>query len=198
MITLSFNVLFSGVDIILQNNDKIICKKNFISSKQSEILIKSIEETLKANDIKYDDIDIFTTINGPGNFTGIKINLATLKALKMSTNAKIITLNIFEIISLNVLYDKIILDINKLKYYIKCHNNNYFVILKDNIDNFINKNEKIITNSQILAEKYNLKYSNIDIDNWINSINFKIKNKIFSEEIEPLYIETASITERKK
>ena len=96
---LAFNTILSNLNIILQNSLSVIETNAIESKKQSEILVSSIESMLSANKLWYNDIDIFASITGPGNFTSIKTNLAVLKALQISTNKKIITNNMFEIIS---------------------------------------------------------------------------------------------------
>ncbi len=196
---LSFNTIFVGVNIILQNDNSIINCKQFESKKQSEILVSSIEKTLIESGLKYNDIDIFSSIIGPGNFTGIKTSLAVLKALEISTNKKIITTDVFEIISHNIDgYDYIILDMANIKYYIKDKNNNYFIIYKKDIKQFMeeHKNKKFLTNDKNIVYN-NVILSEFSNEKWCNIINYKAKNKIFTTDIIPLYIEEASITQRK-
>ncbi len=196
---LSFNTIFVGVNLILQNDNNILITKQFESKKQSEILISSIEKTLIESGLKYNDIDIFSSITGPGNFTGIKTSLAVLKALEISTNKKIITTDVFEIISHGFNnYDFIILDMSTVKYYIKDNNSNYFVIYKNDIERFLNDNKdaRFLTNDKMLFGK-NITLSEFSNEKWGNLINYKAKNNIFTQEITPLYIEEASITQRK-
>ena len=193
---LSFNTIFSDASIILQNSDKIYIE-NINNKKQSEILVSSINKVLSNNNLSHNDIDIFSTIIGPGNFTGIKTSLAVLKALQISTNKKIITCDVFEIISYNILCDCIILDMKTVKYYIK-NNNKYYIIYKKDINEFLdkNKNLKILTNDENLKNN-NIVQSTFSNEKWIELINYKVQNNIFTNEIMPLYIEEASISKRK-
>lgn len=194
---LYFNTIFQGINIILQKNDGSSIEKNIESGKQSEILVSSIKQTLTANKLKYNDIDIFTSITGPGNFTGIKTGLAVLKALQISIKAKIITCSIFDIISFEMNYDLIVLDMGTAKLYIK-ENNEFWTIYKKDCENFLKekKGKKIITNSKIISGE-NIIYSDFTNQKWINLVNYKAKNNFWTENIEALYIEDAGITKRK-
>ena len=196
---LSFNTIFAGVNIILQNDGKIEVSKNFQSKKQSEILVSSIEKVLKENNLSYKDIDVFSSITGPGNFTGIKTSLAVLKALEISTNKKIITTNVFEVISHGFeKYDYIILDMGTVKYYIEDVNKNYFVIYKKDIQNFMeeHKSYSFLTNDNNIKAK-NIIFSEFSNEKWADVVKYKMDNSIFTDEITPLYIEEALITKRK-
>lgn len=194
---LSFNTIFSGVKLLLQDEKNIIEVENIESSKQSEVLVSSINNILSRHNLKYNDIDVFSTVTGPGNFTGIKTSLAVLKAISISTNKKIITNNAFEIVSYETnFYDYIILNIGTVKYYIKSKTGEYFVIFKKDIAEFLSNNKKIITNDSELIGK-NIIFSDLTDEKWANLIYYKFKNGIFTENIEPLYIEKALVTKRK-
>jgi tRNA A37 threonylcarbamoyladenosine modification protein TsaB len=195
---LYFNTIFQGVNIILQLDGKSTIEEQIISDKQSEVLIHSIEKVLKSNNLKYEDIIAFTSIVGPGNFTGIKTSLSVLKALQISTNAKIVTCNVFEIISFNLKYDIIMLDMGIAKYFIK-ENNIFYSIYKKDLDEFlkITKNKTIITNDQNVCRD-NIIYSDFTNKKWIDLVSYKIQNEILTSDIKAIYIEEAGITKRKK
>lgn len=194
---LYFNTIFQGINIILQINDDLIIEKKIENQKQSETLVSSIKQILVSNSLKYKDITVFTSIVGPGNFTGIKTSLAVLKALQISTNAKIVICNIFDIISFETEYDLIILEMGAIKLYIK-ENNKFYTIHKTDLDELLRqrKNKKIITNSKIICGD-NIIYSDFTNQKWINIVNYKIKNNLWADSIEALYIEEAGITKRK-
>lgn len=194
---LYFNAIFQGVNIILQLEEDKIINKNFDTAKQSEVLVNSIEQVLNENRLNYNNIDIFTSIIGPGNFTSIKTNLAVLKALQISTKAKIITCSIFDIIGFGLEHDLIILDIGSIKYFIK-ENNNFFTIHKKDLENFLNdkKHKKIITNDKSINNK-DIIYSDFTNQKWINLVNDKAEKELWTNNIEALYIEEAGITQRK-
>lgn len=195
---LAFNIIPNNINIILRIGSSNIISKFIESNKQSENLVKSINELLKENNLKYEDIDIFSSITGPGNFTSIKTALAVLKAIQISTNKKIVTNNMFELISFNQTeHDIVILDLNNIKYYIQ-NKDNYYVIYKKDINDFLekNKNLKILTNDKNILNS-NMIFSNFSNEKWLELIEYKAKHNIFTEKIEPLYIEEAGITKRK-
>lgn len=195
---LAFNIIPNNINIILRIGSFNIISKFIESNKQSENLVKSINELLKENNLKYEDIDIFSSITGPGNFTSIKTALAVLKAIQISTNKKIVTNNMFELISFNQTeHDVVILDLNNIKYYIQ-NKDNYYVIYKKDINDFLekNKNSKILTNDKNILNS-NMIFSNFSNEKWLELIEYKAEHNIFTEKIEPLYIEEAGITKRK-
>lgn len=195
---LAFNIIPNNINIILKNKNYNFILKFVESNKQSENLVKSINDLLMENNLKYTDIDIFSSIIGPGNFTSIKTGLAVLKAIQIATNKKIITNNMFEIISFNQeRHNIVILDLNNAKYYIQ-DKDDFYVIYKKDINDFLEKHKKnkIITNDKnILSD--NIIFSNFSNDKWLKLIEYKAENNIFTEKIEPLYIEEAGITKRK-
>ena len=195
---LAFNIITNNINIIIKNKNYNFILKFVESNKQSENLVKSINDLLMENNLKYTDIDIFSSIIGPGNFTSIKTGLAVLKAIQIATNKKIITNNMFEIISFNQeRHDIVILDLNNAKYYIQ-DKDDFYVIYKKDINDFLEKHKKnkIITNDKnILSD--NIIFSNFSNDKWLKLIEYKAENKIFTKKIEPLYIEEAGITKRK-
>ena len=195
---LAFNIIPNNINIILKNKNYNFILKFVESNKQSENLVKSINDLLMENNLKYTDIDIFSSIIGPGNFTSIKTGLAVLKAIQIATNKKIITNNMFEIISFNQeRHDIIILDLNNAKYYIQ-DKDDFYVIYKKDINDFLEKHKKnkIITNDKnILSD--NIIFSNFSNNKWLKLTEYKAENKIFTKKIEPLYIEEAGITKRK-
>ncbi len=59
----------------------------------SEKLLPLIDETLKECNLTIKDIDCIACTTGPGSFTGIRIGLATAKALSKVIGAKIYTID---------------------------------------------------------------------------------------------------------
>ena len=194
---LYFNTIFQYVELILQLKEGKIIEKKIENSKQSEILVHSIKTMLQENNLEYSDIDVFTSITGPGNFTGIKTSLAVLKALSITTNAKIITCSVFDILSFNLNYDMIILAMSGIKCYIK-EGNKYYTIYKKDLNNFLlnNQDKKILTNIEEVVDK-NIIFSDFSNKKWIDLVNYKANNNEFTQDIKALYIEEAGITKRK-
>ena len=89
-----------GVCNVAISNDSFILAFNKIHEnlKQAEMLIPTIELTLKQANKTYQDLDYITTTNGPGSFTGIRIGLSAAQALSLALQAKIFTITNFELI----------------------------------------------------------------------------------------------------
>ena len=51
---------------------------------QSSSLLSDINDTLEEADVALPDVDLFACASGPGSFTGLRIGIATLKALAAS------------------------------------------------------------------------------------------------------------------
>ena len=97
---LAFDTSASGFSVALASNDKILNKTTITESgKQSEFLVLEIEKILKENKIWYRDLDLITTTNGPGSFTGTRIGLTTARTIKLATNLPLILINSCEAVA---------------------------------------------------------------------------------------------------
>lgn len=97
---LAFSTIDSAISIALLNDKKIIAKSSVKESgKQAELLIPEIEKILQENNLNYSDLDLITTINGPGSFTSIRIGLTAAKIFKLASKLPLITLNSCEVIA---------------------------------------------------------------------------------------------------
>lgn len=65
----------------------------------SEKLLPLINKVLENANLKIKDISALACINGPGSFTGIRIGLATLKAISQVRNINIFSINSLELIA---------------------------------------------------------------------------------------------------
>jgi tRNA threonylcarbamoyladenosine biosynthesis protein TsaB len=52
----------------------------------SNTLLREIDEILSGQDLSVEDIDLFAVASGPGSFTGLRIGIATVKALASTLN----------------------------------------------------------------------------------------------------------------
>lgn len=62
-------------------------------------MLPLIDEALKENNLSLNDIDMYSCINGPGSFTGIRIGLSTLKAFSFVDNKKIFSMSSLDLLS---------------------------------------------------------------------------------------------------
>lgn len=185
--------------IILQQKNELIDYITLENNKHTETLLTNIEDMLLRSKLNYKNLDCISIVNGPGSFMGLKISVSTAKAILCTVpNIKIITNNIFEIISHNKNYDFIILEAGLEGFYICDRNNNYFYKKKGEF--YPNKNEIIVTNSLEIVDflkEYNIIYSNSKKLNVINLNYIKYCNNIFNnKELTPLYIREPQINKK--
>lgn len=88
------------------NDDKLLGEFT-ISNKNthSQIIMPMLDDMLKFAGVDIDDIDVFATAIGPGSFTGLRIGIATAKALCQGGNKKIIGVSALEGLACNVYED---------------------------------------------------------------------------------------------
>ncbi len=84
--------------VALNLDNKIIVKEVDNEITHSEKLLPLLDEVLNESNTKLKDIDLFAITLGPGSFTGVRIGIATIKAIAKVTNKKI-----FGTTSLNLL-----------------------------------------------------------------------------------------------
>ncbi len=85
------------------NDDKLLGEFT-ISNKNthSQIIMPMLDDMLKFAGVDIDDIDIFAAAIGPGSFTGLRIGIATTKALAQGGGKKIIGISSLHGLSENV------------------------------------------------------------------------------------------------
>ena len=87
---------------LLENNN-LIDENNLNDGKtHSENLMPLIDELLKRNNLKIQDINLICCCPGPGSFTGIRIGVATIKAFAEVLNIKIASVTSLESLARNV------------------------------------------------------------------------------------------------
>lgn len=70
----------------------------------SQKIMVMIEDLLKDLELTVQDIDIFAAANGPGSFTGLRIGVATIKALAHSVNKPVVGISTLAGLAYNLPY----------------------------------------------------------------------------------------------
>lgn len=86
---LAIDTTTKKAQVALKKNNEIILKEIDNEITHSEKLLPLLSECLKESDTKLSDIDLFACVQGPGSFTGVRIGIATVKALAKVTNKDI-------------------------------------------------------------------------------------------------------------
>ena len=136
------------------DNDKIITQNILDNGKtHSENFMPLIEKTLNQSEIKLNDIDCIGVVTGPGSFTGIRIGIASCKAMAEVKNIKMISVSSLESLAGNELgKSEIICSM------VDARNNQVYCGIYDEDINL--KEELIADDISIVLEKLK-KYNNI-------------------------------------
>lgn len=199
---ITVDAINQDIKIIVQNN-LILVDIHTINkaSSQAELLVLSIEETLKKNNLAYNDIDVLSVVKGPGSFISIKTSISFTKAFKVLTNKNIIENDVFEILSYNKNFNYVVVNGGINCFYIKDVNGNYSQQKKDDFSKILKTNDVIITNNKeiqnYLNNFCNAIYTESSVEDLVKLNHFKAENKMFSEDIQPLYIGQPQINIKK-
>lgn len=136
------------------DDDKIISQNILDNGKtHSENFMPLIEKTLNQSEIKLNDIDCIGVVTGPGSFTGIRIGIASCKAMAEVKNIKMISVTSLESLAGNELgKSEVICSI------IDARNNQVYCGIYD--EDIKPKEELIADDISIVLEKLK-KYNNI-------------------------------------
>jgi len=151
------STLASSVAVVEDN--RLICEYTINTKKtHSQKLMPMIENMLSISDLDINDMDMIAICEGPGSFTGLRIGMATAKAISHVNNLPIVSVNSLEILAANMnLCDKkicSILDAQKTQVYTgqyKYENNELVEIkpidvveIDELIEGLVNSNEEWI------------------------------------------------------
>lgn len=70
--------------VVLLSDNKVFYKLNDSKMHHNEAMLPLIDELLKDNSVKINEIDEFGVVVGPGSFTGIRVGISTVKAFRDS------------------------------------------------------------------------------------------------------------------
>ncbi len=86
----------------LFENDKLIAENVLDNGRtHSENFMPLVEKTLKESNVKLNNVDYIAVSVGPGSFTGIRIGIASCKAIAEVENIKLIPVTSLEILAGN-------------------------------------------------------------------------------------------------
>ena len=96
---------FLGVAII-DKNDTLDFFHDKSEFRHSELLIPTIDKMLKKCHLKLKDINAIALSIGPGSFTGLRIGVATCKAINLATGIPIVAVPTLDVIAYNFIGEK--------------------------------------------------------------------------------------------
>jgi tRNA threonylcarbamoyladenosine biosynthesis protein TsaB len=86
---------------ILEDDKVLEQNKDQLGNNLSSHTLPRVEEMLKVNNVKVDDIGKIICVNGPGSFTGIRIGLTIAKTMAWSKKIPIIAISSLEAMALS-------------------------------------------------------------------------------------------------
>jgi len=214
---LSFDTTNATLSVAILFDKKLVAGKNILeNNKHSEMLIPAIEECLSQAKIWYQDLDAIAFTNGPGSFTGIRVGLSCAKALAITTNLPVISINSLEAVAYSYVNErKRILVVNDARldeFFIQefsTENNQLkpsfepMMIAVEELKNFLPKEQFILAGSAKNMIKDNLENAIIsDEEDFIDAKNIAL---LAAEKYLPnhdskssaLYIRQPKISQRK-
>ena len=96
----------SNVATVAVMEDELLLGEYILNHKKthSQKIMTMIEQILSELELTVRDIDIFAAAIGPGSFTGLRIGVATVKALAHATGKPVVSVGTLEALAYNVPY----------------------------------------------------------------------------------------------
>ena len=184
---LSIDTTTKKASVAIFKDKKIILNEIDNEITHSEKLLPLIDKTLKDSNSKLSDVDCLALTIGPGSFTGIRIGIATIKAIAKVINKKIFGITSLELLALGFINTshKYILSTLDAK-----HNRVYFELYEVINNSLVSKN--IYGNLPILELIELLKENNIQ-DMLVVSDNVPILKESFEKNFKDVLIENSSL-----
>lgn len=105
---------------LLGDNKKVFFKQQVLERGQGEVLFPMIQELLKSSDQYMMDLTGVAVAVGPGSFTGVRIALATARAIGLALNVPVYGVTNFEAVSFGLLKPvTVVLDSKRGDYFVQ-------------------------------------------------------------------------------
>lgn len=91
MLTLGFETANFGASIALTHKGIVLGEKIFSQTHgHAGFLIPEMRNMIKEQAVSWQEIEVFVTTTGPGSFTGVRLALATARALKSASSVPVL------------------------------------------------------------------------------------------------------------
>lgn len=97
---LAIDTTTKKASVAFKKGDTIYSKEIDNEITHSEKLLPLIDSILKDNNVTLNEIDLYAITLGPGSFTGVRIGIATIKAIAKVTGKKIFGTTSLELLAL--------------------------------------------------------------------------------------------------
>lgn len=215
----SSSVCITGV----ANEEKILIENSINNGKtHSENFMPLIKKTVEDSKMNLSDVDLISVVVGPGSFTGIRIGIASVKAMAEVSNKKIIAINSLESLAGNEDGKEVIcsmIDARNNQVYMglfDCNLNKIEELMADDINVCLEKISKYnnicfigngsLLHKEIIEEKFknkNIEFSSKNSQSlhglWKATINKTNTNDFLNaDELAPLYLRKSQAERLKK
>ncbi|CAH2211926.1 tRNA (adenosine(37)-N6)-threonylcarbamoyltransferase complex dimerization subunit type 1 TsaB [Tepidibacter aestuarii] len=103
MKVLGIDTSSKAASVAIMEDDKLISEYTINNNKtHSQKLMPIIENMFKLNEISADNIDLVSVCIGPGSFTGLRIGVATAKAIAHVRDIPVVVVNSLEALAFNM------------------------------------------------------------------------------------------------
>ena len=177
MIILAISTSSSNASVSLLEDDKLIKELNISDQRtHSEKLMPLIEELFKTTNLQLSQVNLIACDIGPGSFTGIRIGVASVKAMAEAKEIPVVGVSSLEALAYNVRgFDYIcsIIDARNNQVYSAIFTKNYELIsdyFADNINN-LTSIFKQYKNMAYVGDGLKLLNNSFEFDNNIYSRN---------------------------
>ena len=188
-----------NLTVVLKYNEKVIKYFNGDCGVNHSVeIMPAIEKVILDAGADLNNLNFFACVIGPGSFTGIRIGVATIKALCLAYNKPCLSITSFDTIAYNNLVKSqfAVIDAKHNCFYVCGYNNGEVVfepayLTKEELLKISSESE--ITSFEQLAGLENKVYS--VVDGLINAIEYKKGNLINASELVPLYVRKSQAEE---
>lgn len=101
-VILAFDTCLDKMYAVLKDDEQILASRtveNTDTKYHSAFLISTLQEIMKENDIKPQDIDLIATNIGPGSFTGIRACVTVARVMAQQLDCKAVGISSLEILA---------------------------------------------------------------------------------------------------
>ena len=162
--------------VAVAEDGKILKQISSVSEKEhSQILMPNIKNLLESLNLKLDDIDLLSCSRGPGSFTGIRVEMATVKAISDAKNIPIAGVDTLKALAYSVIIKKGKKECKILSMIDARNENVYFAVYRVH-----NGNLSLYKNAEIRNVSDVVEY--IDFENPLY-----IAGDFYEEKLEPLF-----------
>ncbi|MEJ8552695.1 tRNA (adenosine(37)-N6)-threonylcarbamoyltransferase complex dimerization subunit type 1 TsaB [Tepidibacter sp. Z1-5] len=103
MKVLGIDTSSKAASVAIMEDDKLISEYTINNNKtHSQKLMPIIENMFELNEMSADDIDLISVCVGPGSFTGLRIGVATAKAIAHAIDVPMVIVNSLEALAFNI------------------------------------------------------------------------------------------------